>query len=74
MKRYIRSAEESVNKEDILRDSIATLKDDFDFAVSGIEKLATDGDVNGAMEKVNALSSMLNSAINDIAGNIASGE
>ena len=74
MKRYIRSAEESVSKEDILRDSIATLKDDFDFAVSGIEKLATDGDVNGAMEKVNALSSMLNSAINDIAGNIASGE
>lgn len=74
MKRYIRSAEESVNKEDILRDSISTLKDDFDFAVSGIEKLATDGNISKAMEQVNALSAMINGSVGEIAEDIAAAE
>lgn len=74
MKRYIRSAEESVSKEDILRDSIATLKDDFDFAVSGIEKLATDGNIGKAMEQVNALSAMINGSVGEIAEDIAAAE
>ena len=74
MKRYIRSAEESVSKEDILRDSIATLKDDFDFAISGIEKLATDGNIAKAMEQVNALSAMINGSVGEIAEDIAAAE
>lgn len=71
MKRYIRSAAEPDSKEEILRDEIDALKDDFDFAISGIEKLAADGNIGNAMEQVEALSAMINGSVGEIAEDIA---
>lgn len=74
MKRYIKNAEETSTKEDLLNESIDQLKDDFDFAISGIEKLAVDGDIDRALELVNTTSAMINGAIEDIAEDIAATE
>lgn len=74
MKKYIKNAEEPISKEDQLKEAMIQLKDDFDFAVSGIEKLAADGDVDRALELVSTTSAMINGAIEDIAEDIASEE
>lgn len=74
MKKYIKNAEEPISKEDQLKEALIQLKDDFDFAVSGIEKLAADGDVDRALELVSTTSAMINEAIEDIAEDIASAE
>ena len=74
MKRYIRNAEQSSTKEDLLKESVDTLKDDFDYAISGVEKLAADGNIAGALEQVSALSEMINASIEEIAENVAQGD
>ena len=74
MKRYIKNAEQSSTKEDLLKESLDTLKDDFDYAISGVEKIAADGDVDGALAQVNALSEMINASIEEIAENVAQSE
>lgn len=74
MKRYIKNAQEPTTKEDTLSDLISALKDDFDFALSGIEKIAADGDVDRAIELVSTTSAMINGAIDDIAEDIASAD
>ena len=74
MMKYIRNAEEPTSKEDQLKDAIMQLKDDFDFAISGIEKLAADGNLDRALELVSTTSAMINGAIEDIAEDIASEE
>ena len=74
MKRYIKNAEEPSTKEDLLSDNLDQLKDDFDFAISGIEKLAADGNIDRALELVNTTSAMINGAIEDIAEDIAATE
>ena len=70
MKRYIKSNEQPT-AEDRLNDTLAVLKDNFDFAVDGIEKIAADGDVTGAIEKANTLNEMIDGAIGEIAEDIA---
>ena len=72
MKRYIRNAQEDETKEDQFRDALGMLKDDFDFAISGIEKIAADGNIDRAIELVSTTSAMINGAIEDIAEDIAS--
>ena len=74
MKRYIKNAEESSTKEDLLNESLDQLKDDFDFAMEGIEKIAADGNIDRALELVNTTSAMINGAIEDIAEDIARAE
>ena len=74
MKKYIKNAEEPMSKEDQLKDAIIQLKDDFDFAISGIEKLAADGDVDRALELVSTTSAMINGAIEEILENSTSEE
>ena len=74
MKRYIRNAEGAPSKEDQFYNALDKLKDDFDFAISGIEKIASDGDFERAMELVSTTSAMINGAIEDIAEDIASVE
>lgn len=74
MKRYIRNAQESTTKEELLDESLDTLKDDFDYAVDGIAKLAADGDIDQALEQVNALSGMINASIEEIAEKVAQGD
>lgn len=74
MKKYIRTAQEPTPKEEVLKDDIDQLKDDFDYAMSGIEKIAADGDVDKASEIVRSLSEMINASVEEIAENIASEE
>ena len=72
MKRYIKTAKEpAASAEDIFSENLDKLKDDFAFAISGIEKLAADGDLDRATELVNTTSAMINGAIEDIAEDIA---
>ena len=73
MKKYIRSNEQPT-AEDRLNDTLSVLKDNFDFAISGIEKIAADGDVTGAIEKANTLNEMIDGAIGEITEDIAIGE
>ena len=74
MKKYIKSAQEPTPKEEVLNDDIGALKDDFDFAISGIEKLAADGDIDRASEIVRSLSEMINESIGEMAQTIARSE
>lgn len=74
MKRYIKSAENSSSKEDLLTEAIDKLQDDFDFAISGIEKLAADGNIDKAIELVSTTSQMINGAVEEMAENISSAE
>ena len=71
MKRYIRSDKEPQNKEDILSDALSALKDDFNFAISGIEKIAADGDLDSAIELVESASSLINDVINTVVQDIS---
>lgn len=73
MKRMIiRAAEnDAPSAEDRLNDVLAVLKDNFNFAVDGIEKIAADGDITGAIEKASALNEMIDGSIEEIAGDIA---
>lgn len=72
MKRYIISAEsDAPSAEDRLNDVLSVLKDNFNFAIEGIEKIAADGDVSGALQEANALNEMIDGAIDGIAGTIA---
>ena len=70
MKRYIRNAEE-ISIEDKLADLINTVKDNFNFAIDGIEKLAADGDISNAIEKARTLNEMIDGAVGEIAEDIA---
>lgn len=73
MKRYIKtdSAPEKVSQEDLLNELMGTLKDNFNFAMDGIDKIASDGDVSGALEKARTLNEMIDGAIGEIAEDIA---
>lgn len=73
MKRYIKtdSEPEKVSQEDLLNELMGTLKDNFNFAIDGIDKIASDGDVSGALEKARTLNEMIDGAIGEIAEDIA---
>lgn len=71
MKRYIVSAQgDKPTAEDRLNDILDVLKDNFNFAYEGIEKIAADGDISGAIEQANALNQTIDDAIEEIARNI----
>lgn len=70
MKRYIRSADQPT-AEDRLNDAMNVLKDDFAFAMAGIEKISADGDTARAIELVNGLSEMINASIEEITETIS---
>lgn len=70
MKRYIRNAEQT-SAEDRFADAMGILKDDFNFAMDGIDKIATDGNIPRALELVNGLSEMINASIEEMAETIA---
>ena len=72
MKRYIRNAEqEQITAEVRLDDAMRILKDDFDFVMDGISKIAVDGDIYKSLELVNGLSEMINAYIEEMAESIA---
>lgn len=73
MKRIIAAAE---GGEDQLNDTISNLKDDFDYAIDGLERLARQG-ANGRNDALmigEDLSASLQSIINQIADNVSSQE
>lgn len=69
MKRYskksITAAEDSPATE-AFEDGLSELEDDFDFAVSGLEKLSTDGYPADAKEIAETLSANIDAAIASI--------
>lgn len=75
MKRYIRSAEVDEEVEVSLEEKLSTmlnlLKDNFNYASDGIEKIAADGDIKGALELATTLNQMIDGAIGEIAEDIA---
>ena len=71
--RYVRNAEE-ITIEDKLNDAMNALKDDFNFVMDGIDKIAADGDIQKAMELTGSLSEMINASIEEMAESIASDE
>lgn len=72
MVRYIKNAEDAApSAEDRLNDILSVLKDNFEFAVDGIDKIAADGDVSGAIQLANDLNDSIDSMITEIAGDIA---
>lgn len=72
MKRYIHAAEsQSPSAEDRLNDILSVLKDNFNFAIDGIAKIAADGDIAGAIEQANTLNEMIDGAVGEIAEDIA---
>ena len=72
MKRYIRTAKEDApTMIEVFEDAVSALKDDFDFAINGVEKINADGNTEKAIELVRGLSEMINASIEEIAENIA---
>lgn len=83
MKRVIRSSVEDVRRsikaaegetmDDRLDQALSDLKDDFDYAISGLEKLGRDGanSSNDALAIAETLSNSIQSTIDQIAGAVS---
>ncbi len=54
-------------------DKVDITKDNFDFAVEGILKIAADGELAKAEELITKLNGLVDSAISEITSNIAGG-
>lgn len=70
MKRIISAATE--DKDTRLDDALSTLGDDFDYCVSGLEKLGTDGKTEDALAIANELSNGIGNIIKKIAKLVSS--
>ena len=78
MKKWVKeevtaAAEEggSTAARDNFHDKVDIAKDNFDFAIEGILKIAADGELARAEELVTQLNSMVDSAINEITSSIS---
>ena len=71
MKKWIRAAEESGAARDNFDDKVDVTKDNFDFAIDGILKIASDGNLARAEELITQLNNMIDSAITEITSDIA---
>lgn len=83
MKRVIRSSVEDIRRsikaaegetvDDRLDQALSDLKDDFDYAISGLEKLGRDGanSSNDALAIAETLSNSIQSTIDQIAGAVS---
>lgn len=71
MKKWVRAAEEgSTAARDNFDDKVDITKDNFDFAIEGILKIAQDGNLAQAEELITSLNNMIDSAISEITSNI----
>lgn len=69
MKKYIRSASEvdaERTPEEILSSMLSKLKDDFNYALDGCEKIAADLSVEDAIDVASELSNQINEAISRV--------
>lgn len=72
MKKFIHAAEDvDLTAEEMLSEMISTVKDNFNFAIDGIEKIAADGDVENALNHATTLNEMIDGAVGEIAEDIA---
>lgn len=71
MKRIIRCADEN-SREDWINDKISDVKDDFDFVLSGTDKLIRSGNLDDAESIVDALSDDIQNILTILAGKIES--
>lgn len=71
MKRIIRCADEN-SREDLINDKISDVKDDFDFVLSGTDKLIRSGNLDDAESIVDALSDDIQNILTILAGKIES--
>ena len=69
MKRCIMSAD-AIEAEDMLKETISQLEDDFDYAVDGIAKLAADGDTATAQAIAEDLAASVDSIIKQVSGEL----
>ena len=72
MKRRIITAAENSREDDRLSSAIDALKDDFDYAISGLEKLQRDGatGTNNALMIAESMSASIQSQLDEIASKI----
>ena len=73
MQRFIHAAEEqeAPTIEEQLVSTLSLLKDNFNYAADGIEKIAADGNISEALKKATTLNEMIDGVIGEIAEDIA---
>lgn len=73
MKKYIRSSETkpALSAEDKLKDLMGAMEDNFDYATDGIDKLASDTDINEAISIATELNACIDSFIKRIAESVS---
>lgn len=72
MKRLLRSVNSATEISDTLKDMLDTIKDDFDYLISGIEKLGRSGSAMSKEAEIIAetLASDIQDSINEVATRI----
>lgn len=58
--------EKKMTMEEIVDEKMDNLEDDFDYAISGLERLCREGDCQRALEIIDQIASTLDIAITDI--------
>ena len=66
MKKFITGSEDMQDNEDLLKDSLSTLKDDFDYIVAGIERAGRQGKYSEVMLILTDIEESFDAAISDI--------
>ena len=66
MKKFITGSEDMQDNEDLLKDSLSTLKDDFDYIVAGIERAGRQGKYSEVMLILTYIEESFDAAISNI--------
>lgn len=66
MKKFITGSEDMQDNEDLLKDSLSTLKDDFDYIVAGIERAGRQGKYSEVMLILTDIEESFDVAISNI--------
>ena len=66
MKKFITGSEDMQDNEDLLKDSLSILKDDFDYIVAGIERAGRQGKYSEVMLILTDIEESFDAAISNI--------
>lgn len=66
MKKLILGSNESTDQEEILKDTLSVLKDDFDYIVAGIERAGRQGKYSEVMLILTGIEESFDAAISNI--------
>ncbi len=67
MKRYTKITSAENAQEDVFKDSVNNLKDDFDYVLSGLDRLNRSGNLSDSLSIIQELEEHLNDVIDEIA-------